>query len=166
MTGIAALSTTSAHDAIDALVADGATGAADLAEFVNALEAPRSVWIMVPAAFVDDTIGRLQPLLAAGDTIIDGGNSHYHDDIRRANELAEHGINYLDVGTSGGVFGLERGYCLMIGGADEPVARLRPIFESLAPASTPRPALLAARASPARRSKGGCTAGPPARDTS
>jgi 6-phosphogluconate dehydrogenase len=120
-------------DAVAALVADGATGAGDLAELVAALPAPRAVWIMVPAAFVDDTIGRLAPLLEAGDTIIDGGNSHYHDDIRRAAELAASGITYLDVGTSGGVFGLERGYCLMIGGDATAVARLAPIFETLAP---------------------------------
>ena len=120
-------------DALASLVDKGATGAADLETLVAELEAPRSIWIMVPAAFVDDTIARLRPLLEAGDTIIDGGNSHYHDDIRRAGELAEAGINYLDVGTSGGVFGLDRGYCLMIGGATEPVERLRPIFETLAP---------------------------------
>ena len=118
---------------VDALVADGATGSSDLAGFVGALAAPRSVWIMVPAAFVDDTIGKLTELLEPGDTIIDGGNSHYHDDIRRAGELATKGITYLDVGTSGGVFGLERGYCLMIGGAQESVDRLAPVFESLAP---------------------------------
>jgi len=120
-------------DAVGALAADGATGATDLAGLVAGLTAPRSVWIMVPAAFVDDTIARLAPLLDAGDTVIDGGNSHYHDDIRRAGELAAQGITYLDVGTSGGVFGLERGYCLMIGGADDAVARLAPVFETLAP---------------------------------
>ena len=118
---------------IDALVADGAVGATTPAEMVAALSAPRSIWIMVPAAFVDDTIERFAALIEPGDTIIDGGNSYYHDDIRRAAELAERGIHYLDVGTSGGVFGLERGYCLMIGGEDEPVERLRPIFETLAP---------------------------------
>jgi len=118
---------------IDALVADGAVGAVDLASLVTQLSTPRSVWIMVPAAFVDDTIARLVPLLEPGDTIIDGGNSHYHDDIRRADDLEPVGITYLDVGTSGGVFGLERGYCLMIGGDDAAVARLEPIFETLAP---------------------------------
>ncbi|MFN8051758.1 MAG: decarboxylating 6-phosphogluconate dehydrogenase [Acidimicrobiales bacterium] len=120
-------------DAVASVVADGAVGATDLADLVGRLAAPRSVWIMVPAAFVDDTIGDLAPLLSPGDTIIDGGNSHYHDDIRRAEALAADGITYLDVGTSGGVFGLERGYCLMIGGAQESVDRLAPIFESLAP---------------------------------
>ena len=103
-------------DSVAAVVADGAAGASDLADLVAQLDAPRSVWIMVPAAFVDDTIADLAPLLSDGDTIIDGGNSHYHDDIRRAAELPKAGITYLDVGTSGGVFGLERGYCLMIGG--------------------------------------------------
>ena len=118
---------------VEASVSKGATGASSLADLVAALPAPRSVWIMVPAAFVDDTLEQLVPLLSPNDTVIDGGNSHYHDDIRRAAELAAVGIHYLDVGTSGGVFGLERGYCLMIGGEDEPVERLRPIFETLAP---------------------------------
>ena len=115
------------------LVAEGATGAASLAEFVAALEAPRVVWIMVPAAFVDSTIADLVPLLAAGDIVIDGGNSYYRDDITRASALASHGLHYLDCGTSGGVWGLERGYCLMIGGATEPVQYLTPIWETLAP---------------------------------
>ena len=96
---------------------DGMTAPTSLEEFVGKLDAPRHVWIMVPAAFVDATIASLVPLLARGDTIIDGGNSWYHDDIKRAAPLAaDHGIDYVDVGTSGGVFGLERGYCLMIGG--------------------------------------------------
>lgn len=119
--------------AVAAIADAGAAPAADLAELVAQLDAPRAVWIMVPAAFVDDTIARLAPLLDAGDTIVDGGNSHYHDDIRRAAELSAQGIHYLDVGTSGGVFGIDRGYCLMVGGDDEAVARLVPIFESLAP---------------------------------
>ena len=98
-------------------------GATSLEEFVGKLDAPRHVWIMVPAAFVDATIASLVPLLARGDTIIDGGNSWYHDDIKRAQPLAaDHGIDYVDVGTSGGVFGLERGYCLMIGGPDDAIA--------------------------------------------
>ena len=118
---------------VDALAADGAIGSTDLASLVSQMTAPRSVWIMVPAAFVDDTIADLAALLEPGDTIIDGGNSHYHDDIRRAGELAAKQITYLDVGTSGGVFGLERGYCLMIGGDDAAVDRLAPIFETLAP---------------------------------
>jgi 6-phosphogluconate dehydrogenase len=120
-------------DAVKGLAGEGAIGTDGLADFVSKLTAPRNVWIMVPAAFVDSTIEELQPLLARGDTIIDGGNSYYRDDIRRATNLAAMGINYVDVGTSGGVFGLERGYCLMIGGNDDAVARLDPIFAALAP---------------------------------
>jgi 6-phosphogluconate dehydrogenase len=120
-------------DAVKSLADEGATGTTDLDAFVAALEAPRNVWLMVPAAVVDSVLGQIAPKLATGDTLIDGGNSHYPDDIRRGNELAERGINYLDVGTSGGVFGLERGYCMMIGGQPDAVARLRPVFETLAP---------------------------------
>ncbi|MBX5461244.1 MAG: decarboxylating 6-phosphogluconate dehydrogenase [Steroidobacteraceae bacterium] len=120
-------------DAVNALAKEGATGAHTLADFVAALEKPRSVWIMVPAAAVDAVLGELRPLLEPGDIVIDGGNSHYHEDIRRAAELASAGIHYVDVGTSGGVHGLERGFCLMIGGEAGPVARLRPVFETLAP---------------------------------
>jgi 6-phosphogluconate dehydrogenase len=119
--------------AVERAAAAGSVGAADLASLVAALPAPRSIWIMVPAAFVDDTIHQLAPLLDAGDTIIDGGNSHYHDDIRRAGELAAEGIHYLDIGTSGGVFGRERGYCMMVGGPNEAVDRLVPVLEALAP---------------------------------
>jgi 6-phosphogluconate dehydrogenase len=107
--------------------------AGSLAELVEQLDAPRSVWLMVPAAVVDSVIGELAPLLAEGDALIDGGNSYYVDDLRRAGELAGRGIHYADVGTSGGVFGLQRGYCLMIGCDDEVVERLRPVFEALAP---------------------------------
>jgi 6-phosphogluconate dehydrogenase len=121
-------------EAIKELTGEGMIGAGSLEEFVGGLDTPRHVWIMVPAAFVDATIASLTPLLDRGDTIIDGGNSWYHDDIARAAPLAaEHGIEYVDVGTSGGVFGLERGYCLMIGGPDDAVERLAPIFDSLAP---------------------------------
>ena len=120
-------------DAVAAMEHEGARGALTLDELVGALAAPRNVWIMVPAAFVDDTIARLAPLLSAGDTIIDGGNSWYRDDVDRAAPLAAKGIRYVDVGTSGGVFGLERGYCLMIGGDTEAVDRLAPIFDTLAP---------------------------------
>jgi 6-phosphogluconate dehydrogenase len=115
------------------LVGEGATGSGSLAELVQKLEAPRFVWLMVPAGVVDATLADLVPLLSPGDTLIDGGNSYYHDDIRRATELEAQGLNYVDVGTSGGVFGLDRGYCLMIGGDDEPVASLDGVFASLAP---------------------------------
>jgi 6-phosphogluconate dehydrogenase len=115
-------------------VADfGAHGVSTAAELVKALAAPRVVWIMVPAAVVDSVIAELQPLLAAGDVLIDGGNSNYRDDIRRAAQLRGRGIHYLDVGTSGGVLGFEHGYCLMIGGAREAVALVEPVLATLAP---------------------------------
>ena len=120
-------------DAVAALVTEGATGAADLDAFVAELDAPRHAWMMVPAAVVDKVVAEITPKLAAGDTLIDGGNSHYHDDIRRGSELETSHINYLDVGTSGGVFGLERGYCMMVGGQPAAVTELRPVFEALAP---------------------------------
>jgi 6-phosphogluconate dehydrogenase len=131
-----------AAPAVEALVKDGATGSASLAEFVQKLEKPRAFCLMVPAAFVDASIAELVPLLEKGDTLIDGGNSHYHDDIARAKALAEKGLHYLDMGTSGGVWGLERGYCLMIGGEAEVVKRLDPVFATLAPGrgSIPRTA--------------------------
>jgi 6-phosphogluconate dehydrogenase len=119
--------------AVQALAGEGATGATALADFVAKLAQPRAIWLMVPAAVVDQTIASLVPLLSAGDTLIDGGNSYYVDDIRRAKELAPKSIDYVDVGTSGGVWGLERGYCMMIGGPDKTVARLDPIFRTLAP---------------------------------
>jgi len=119
--------------AVAALVKEKATGAASLAELVKKLEKPRAIWLMVPAAFVDNTIADLLPLLDKGDIVIDGGNSYYVDDIRRAKELATKGIHYVDVGTSGGVWGLERGYCMMIGGEKATVKHLDPIFKTLAP---------------------------------
>jgi 6-phosphogluconate dehydrogenase len=119
--------------AVADLVADGATGAGSLAEFVASLERPRVVWLMVPAAVVDRAIADLLPLLESGDVLVDGGNSYYVDDLRRARELVAKGIHYVDVGTSGGVWGLERGYCMMIGGEVEPVQRLDPLFVALAP---------------------------------
>jgi 6-phosphogluconate dehydrogenase len=120
-------------DAVKALEADGAQGTTSLADFVGKLEKPRAIWIMVPAAVVQPTLDDLIPLLDAGDMVIDGGNSYYRDDIDRAKELITHGLHYVDCGTSGGVWGLERGYSLMIGGEDETVARLDPIFRSIAP---------------------------------
>ncbi len=119
--------------AVEELVDEKALGAASLADLAKKLEKPRAVWLMVPAAGVDKTIADLLPALEAGDTIIDGGNSYYVDDIRRAHELMSKSINYVDVGTSGGVWGLERGYCMMIGGPDHEVQRLDPIFKTLAP---------------------------------
>jgi len=123
----------SSPQAVKALVAEKAVGAVSLAEFAKKLAKPRAVWLMVPAAVVDGTIADLLPHLDPGDTLIDGGNSYYVDDIRRAKELAAGKINYVDVGTSGGVWGLERGYCMMIGGEKEIVERLDPIFRTLAP---------------------------------
>ena len=120
-------------EAVKALTRDKAVGVASLADLVKQLDKPRAIWLMVPAAVVDQTIGELVPMLEAGDTLIDGGNSYYIDDIRRANDLAAKGIHYVDVGTSGGVWGLERGYCMMIGGDLEVVRRLDPIFTTLAP---------------------------------
>jgi 6-phosphogluconate dehydrogenase len=119
--------------AVQALAKEKAKGVGSAAELVRGLAKPRTVWLMVPAAAVDDTIAGLEPHLEKGDTLIDGGNSYYVDDIRRAKTLEARGIHYVDVGTSGGVFGLERGYCMMIGGRDEVVARLDPIFAALAP---------------------------------
>ncbi len=120
-------------NAVAELVKDNATGSSSVADFVKKLEKPRAIWLMVPAAVVDKSIRDLLPLLESGDTLIDGGNSYYIDDIRRAKELAQKGINYVDVGTSGGVWGFERGYCMMIGGPDEAVRRLDPVFKTLAP---------------------------------
>jgi 6-phosphogluconate dehydrogenase len=121
------------HNAVSDLVKETATGATSLADLVKKLDRPRAIWLMVPAAVVDETIGELSPLLEAGDIIIDGGNSYYVDDIERAKGLRSLGIHYLDVGTSGGIWGLERGYCMMIGGEKEVVQRLDPIFAALAP---------------------------------
>ncbi|MBN9519431.1 decarboxylating 6-phosphogluconate dehydrogenase [bacterium] len=120
-------------DAVARVAAKGATGAASLAEFVQKLTPPRAVWLMVPAGVVDAALAELVPLLAPDDVVIDGGNSYYVDDIRRAKELAAKQLHYVDVGTSGGVFGLDRGYCLMIGGDAAAVARLDPVFAALAP---------------------------------
>ena len=118
---------------LEPLVAEGATAAASLPELVERLSPPRAVWLMVPAAAVDTALDELAPLLSAGDTVIDGGNSHYVDDLRRAETLGARGIHYVDVGTSGGIRGLERGYCLMIGGDAGAVRRLEPLFACLAP---------------------------------
>jgi 6-phosphogluconate dehydrogenase len=122
--------------AVDELAREGATGTKAFADFVARLRPPRAVWMMVPAAVVDSTIASLRRLLEPGDILIDGGNSHYRDDLRRFEELKRSGVHYVDAGTSGGVWGLENGYCLMVGGAREPVAHLEPVFRALAPTPT------------------------------
>src|SRR5208283_4432051 len=120
-------------DAVTRLAGLGATGASGMKDFVGKLAKPRAVWLMVPAAVVDPILAEVAGLLEPGDTVIDGGNSYYHDDIRRAGELKAKGLHYVDVGVSGGVWGKDRGYCHMIGGETEIVARLDPIFRALAP---------------------------------
>jgi 6-phosphogluconate dehydrogenase len=120
-------------DVVKSLAGEGAAGAESLADFVAKLDKPRAMWIMVPAGVVESTLEQLRPLLEADDIVIDGGNSYYRDDLTRAADLKRDGIHYIDVGTSGGVWGLDRGYCLMIGGEDEPVRRLNPIFLTIAP---------------------------------
>ncbi|MFD5424789.1 phosphogluconate dehydrogenase (NAD(+)-dependent, decarboxylating) [Streptomyces sp. NPDC127084] len=119
--------------AVKELESEGATAATSIQDFVGKLEQPRDIWLMLPAGVVRQTLDELAGLLDSGDTVIDGGNSYYRDDMARARELAPRGIHYVDCGTSGGVWGLERGYCLMIGGDDEAVARLDPIFRTIAP---------------------------------
>jgi 6-phosphogluconate dehydrogenase len=138
-------------ETIQTLLKDGAItqGATSLEDLVKKLSTPRSIWLMVPAASVDATLASIVPHLAAGDIVIDGGNSYYHDDIRRAAELKARDIHYVDVGTSGGVWGLERGYCLMIGGEDEIVKHLDPVFATLAPG------INAAARTPGREKMGG-----------
>jgi 6-phosphogluconate dehydrogenase len=120
-------------EAVQALAKEGAIGATSLEDFAKKLKSPRAIWMMVPAAVVDPTLATLVPLLERDDVVIDGGNSYYHDDLRRAAELKPKGIHYVDVGTSGGVWGAERGYCLMIGGEQSAVQRIDPIFAALAP---------------------------------
>ena len=146
--------------AVEELAKEKAIGADSLADFVKKLAKPRAVWLMVPAAVVDETIADLLPHLETGDILIDGGNSYYIDDIRRAKELAAKGIHYVDVGTSGGVWGLERGYCMMIGGEDDVVKRLDPIFATLAPGRGDIPARPAARSAGGTAEQGYLHCGP------
>jgi 6-phosphogluconate dehydrogenase len=136
-------------DVVKELAGEGATGSASLEDFVAELDKPRAIWLMLPAAIVDSTLERLVPLLDADDAVIDGGNSYYRDDITRAKELAPKGIHYLDCGTSGGVWGLERGYCLMIGGETDVVQRLDPIWLTIAPGEASAPP------TPSRGQRGG-----------
>jgi 6-phosphogluconate dehydrogenase len=146
---------------VQELVAEGAAGATSLEELVRALEPPRAVWLMLPAGPVTERVlGELAELLEAGDTIVDGGNTHYPDDIRRAAELGERGIAYLDCGTSGGVFGLERGFCLMIGGDEAAFRRLEPIFASLAPGPEAAPRTPGRSGAPAPEEHGYLHCGP------
>jgi 6-phosphogluconate dehydrogenase len=143
-----------------AAVGKGAVGATSIEDLVQKLDRPRSVWLMVPAAAVDETVARLRPLLARDDVIIDGGNSYYRDDIRRAKDLATDGIHYLDVGTSGGVWGKERGYCQMIGGDGGVVRRLDPIFAALAPSVQAAPRTPGREGEPASAEQGYLHCGP------
>jgi 6-phosphogluconate dehydrogenase len=145
---------------VRALAAKGAKGAADLAGFVKGLSRPRAVWLMVPAAAVDPALRSLTPLLDREDIVIDGGNSYYHDDIRRAARLRELGIHYADVGVSGGVWGLERGYCQMIGGDLEVVRHLDPVFRALAPGVAAAPRTLGATGGPSQAENGYLHCGP------
>jgi 6-phosphogluconate dehydrogenase len=147
-------------EAVSQLESEGATGAGSLAELVAALEQPRAVWIMVPAALVGRVVDELMQHLEPGDAIIDGGNSYYRDDVDRAAALAPKGVHLVDVGTSGGVFGLERGFCLMIGGEDEVVQRLDPIFASLAPGVDAAPRTEGRAGEPSRAEQGYLHCGP------
>ncbi|MBP1704866.1 MAG: gnd [Chloroflexi bacterium] len=147
---------------VEGLVADGAIsgGATSLADLVARLAPPRVLWLMVPAASVDATLGQLAPLLAAGDIVVDGGNSWFRDDIRRAQELAAAGIRYVDCGTSGGTWGLDRGYCLMIGGPGDAVAHLDPVFRALAPGVERAPRTIGRTGEPSSAEQGYLHCGP------
>ena len=146
-------------EAVKQLVHPGVIGASSLEDLVARLSRPRAVWLMVPAGVVDQELALLAPLLADGDIVIDGGNSFYRDDIRRGAELGRRGIHYLDVGTSGGVLGLERGYCLMIGGEADTARHLAPVFTTLAPAKMRLRSRPEGKSAPARPMRATCTAG-------
>jgi len=146
--------------AIEELEGAGATGAPTLDEFVAKLSRPRAAWVMVPAAFTGATVERLAALMAEGDIIVDGGNSYYRDDIDMSHKLAERGIHYVDCGTSGGVFGLARGFCLMVGGDDDAVAHLAPVFESLAPGIEAAPRTPGRSGDPSSAERGWLHCGP------
>jgi 6-phosphogluconate dehydrogenase len=147
-------------DAVRELAGEGAVGAESMEDLASKLTPPRSVWLMVPAAVVDKTLDDLIPALDSGDAVIDGGNSYYRDDIRRAGRLSEDDLDYVDTGTSGGVRGLDRGYCLMIGGPDEAVTRLDPIFASLAPGVDSAPRTPGRDGDPTRAEQGYLHCGP------
>ena len=147
-------------DSVKALAAQGAIAATSIEDMIAKLPAPRSIWMMIPTAYVDETIAKIAPHLSKGDTLIDGGNSYYKDDIRRAKELAKSGIDYVDVGTSGGVWGLDRGYCQMIGGPEASVKRLDPIFSALAPGKGTIPVTPARKNMPGTAEQGYLHCGP------
>jgi len=149
------------QEAVDAAVAAGAVGADSPEDMLTKLDGPRSVWIMVPAGVAGSVVDQLAGILDEGDTIIDGGNSYYRDDIDRSEVLAAKGLHYVDVGTSGGVFGLERGFCLMIGGDDEAVGRLVPVFQALAPGVEEAPRTPGRTGDPAPSEQGWLHCGPP-----
>jgi 6-phosphogluconate dehydrogenase len=147
-------------DTVSTLEGEGAAGASSLEEFVSKLSKPRAAWVMVPAAITGETVEKLAGLMEPGDIVIDGGNSYYRDDIDRAQALEPLGIHYVDVGTSGGVFGLERGFCLMIGGEHETVERLGPIFETIAPGVDTEPRTEGATGTPSTSEQGYLHCGP------
>ncbi len=152
---------------VSRLVSEGATGAHSIEDFVGKLSSPRAAWMMVPAGEATDrTVQELASHMDRPDIIIDGGNSHFKDDVRRARTLREKGIRYVDVGTSGGIWGVERGYCLMIGGDPETVEYLEPLFETLAPGGETSPELPAVRPGTVLRKRGISAAADPARDIS
>jgi 6-phosphogluconate dehydrogenase len=148
------------EEAVKTLEGEGSTGASSLEEFVSKLQKPRAAWVMVPAALTGQTVERLAELMEPGDIVIDGGNSYYRDDIDRARELARRSIHYVDVGTSGGVFGLERGFCLMIGGERETVEHLEPIFATIASGVEAAPRTAGAKGAPSMAEKGYLHCGP------
>jgi len=146
---------------VTALVTEGAVGASSMAELASKLAPPRVVFVMIPAAHVDAVIDELAPQLSAGDTIVDGGNSHYHDDVARSARLAARGLHYVDMGTSGGVWGLERGYCLMIGGEPAVVRGLDPLFAALSPGETGVTRTVGRSGAPSTAERGYLHCGPP-----
>jgi 6-phosphogluconate dehydrogenase len=148
------------EDAVRQMEGEGAAGSTSLEDVVAKLSRPRAAWVMVPAAFTGDTVKKLAGFMEEGDIIIDGGNSYYRDDIERAAELGKRGIHFIDCGTSGGIFGLERGYCLMIGGEEEPIRHLEPLFETIAPGVEAAPRTPGRNGEPSQAEKGYLRCGP------